>query len=63
MSFAVLGYIAINNGLDIITSIGVIANIIGIALIIALEYMIRKGKAKRSDNRISKMECKGRICC
>ena len=44
MSFAVLGYIALNNGLDIITSIGVIANIISIALIIALEYMIRKGE-------------------
>lgn len=44
MSFAVLVYIAINNGLDIITSIGVIANIISITLIIALEYKIRKGE-------------------
>lgn len=43
-SFAVLGYITINNGIDIISAIGIIANVISIVLIIALEYKVKKGE-------------------
>nr|DAS56745.1 MAG TPA: hypothetical protein [Caudoviricetes sp.] len=43
-SFAVLAYMVINNGIDVISGIGIVANIISIILIIALEYKIRKGE-------------------
>lgn len=43
-SFAVLAYMVINNGIDIISGIGIIANVISIILIIALECKIRKGE-------------------
>lgn len=43
-SFNVLGYLAIKNGMDAVTGIGVIANIISIILIIVLECKIRKGE-------------------